>query len=335
MTRIKKRSNLRDVAKLAGVSVATVSRVLNGTASVNKETRARVDAAIDSLNFVPSAAARAMNSGRSRILGALIPTLDHTIYARFLNALEHGLAQHGLSLVVATTEADADVEYARARSLLDLGVEGLVVSGITHSPDFEALVARRNVPVVATSYYDPGYHLPTIGYDNHRAGQVAYQHLKACGYNTIALLHGPAAQTDRTRARLAGIGQAAGGALRALACDIRLDAAGAALRHLLAEGRPDALLCLSDVLAQGALFECQRLGLSVPEDLALMGIDDLPSSAHVTPALSTVHLPVARMGKMAAEALAEWVETGTRPQPRKLEAHIITRQTTRPPYPAK
>lgn len=325
----KKRANLRDVAKAAEVSVATVSRVINDASSVRPATRKRVEDAIDTLNFVPSAAARAINSGRTRIVGALVPTLDHAIYSRFLDALEQGLAVHGLSLVVATTDEESQRELDRAKGLLDLGVEGFIVSGVTHSAEFEALVAKRDLPVVVTSYYDPDYLLPTVGYDNWAVGKMALTHLAAQGYERVAVLHGPSDSNDRTRARLKGVRRAATGPLTVRACSLRMESAAAAVRDVFnTDPKIDAVLCLSDVLAQGALFECLRMGLRVPDDIAIMGVDDLPTSAHVAPGLTTVHLPVRQMGQHAAEALAQWVETGRRPGSSLLPVRIIERQTT-------
>ena len=328
MPRPKKRANLRDVAAAAGVSVATVSRVLNGAPSVHKNTRARVDAAIETLKFVPSAAARAINSGRTRIVGALVPTLDHAIFSRFLNALEHGLAAYDLSLIVATTNEDPDVEFARAQSLLNIGIEGLVISGISHAKDFEALVQKRDLPTIVTSYFDPAYHLPTIGYDNTEVGASAFRYLVDQGYSDILVLHGPQATNDRTRARLAGIRQSGRVSVRFAQTDLRFDAACKAFATALEENAPRAVLCLSDVIAQGVVFECQRRALAIPNDIAVMSIDDLPSSAHIVPALSTMHLPVRKMGTLAAKALAEWVEQGVRPEPQCLTSNLIVRQTT-------
>lgn len=328
LKRTKKRANLRDVAREAGVSVATVSRVLNDAPAVRVGTRSKVEAAIDALNFVPSAAARAINSGRTRIVGALIPTLDHAIYSRFLDALEQGLAAHDLSLVVATTNEDSELELARARGLLNLGVEGFIVSGVTHDPEFEALIKRRELPTVVTSFYAPDYHLPTVGYDNISVGQSALAHLLDRGHRNIVILHGPAATNDRTRARMRGVEAAAPAKLRFIEAELRHDAVEAAFTEAMSSHPPTAILCLSDVLAQGVLFACQNRGVNVPNDLAVMGVDDLPSSAHVSPALSTVHLPVRRMGRMAANALAMWVEHGKRPESVCVPIEPIVRAST-------
>lgn len=320
----KRRVTLRDVAQMADVSTATVSRVLNGNALVSEGTRARVQAAIDALHFVPSAAARAINSGRTHVVGALVPTLDHAIFSRFLDALEDELAGYGLSLVVATTKEDPDREAERARGLVDIGVEGLIVSGVTRSPVLDALIERRDLPVVATSYFDPSYHLPTVGYDNERAARSALRLLQDGGHQAIAVYHGPSAGNDRTRARLKAFRNDPQSEFRFRAMPLDVSAASDAARRDFAEPRrTTAVLALSDVLAQGALFGLQALGISVPGDVSVVGIDDLPSSAATTPALTTIHLPVREMGRKAATALAKWVEEGTRPSPERLDSKVM------------
>ena len=269
----KKRANLRDVAKASNVSVATVSRVLNKSPLVSDETRGKVLTAIESLKFVPSAAARAINSGRTRMVGALLATLDNAIYSLFIDALENELGKFGLSLVVAATRGDEDVEAFQAQRLLDLGVEGLVVSGITHGAAFYALIERSNLPVVATSYYDPDYRLPTIGYDNAGIAKLSLEHLIDLGHRRIAVLHGPIHNNDRTRARIRGLGKRADVTLSFHETENQIASAGeTAEAALKATVPPTALLCLTDVLAHGALFRCQNLGVSVPKDMSIIGL---------------------------------------------------------------
>ena len=329
----KKRANLRDVAKQAGVSVATVSRVLNSPEAVKPRTRAMVEQAIEELKFVPSAAARAINSGRTRFVGALVPTLDNAIFARFLAALEQTLAERQLSLIVATTNDDPEVEAEKARGLVDIGAEGLIISGVTHDPALSTLIERVGLPAIVTSYFDGKNRLPTIGYDNAAVAQTALRHLHDLGHHNIAVLHGPKASNDRTRARLSGLEQAGLTVeLDYFETVISLAGGGAAVEKVCDSGKPfSAILCLSDVIALGALFGLQRRGMHVPENISLMGIDDLPSSEHAVPALTTVHLPVSRMGEHAARALSDWVESGTAPDSLKLEATLIERASTLPP----
>lgn len=328
----RRHANLRDVARAAGVSVATVSRVVNGKGPVSAATRAGVERAIATLGYAPSAAARAVSTGRTRMVGALVPTLDHAIFARFLQALEARLGAHGLSLVVSCTGGDPAAEADRAAALMDIGVEGLVVSGLARDPGLAQRLARRGLPVIATSVHEAGAAVPTIGYDNAGLAQMALRHLLGLGHRRIAVLHGPARQNDRTRARLQGLRREPAARLALHESALEHGAAGAALEAALA-ARPDttAVLCLSDVLAQGALFAAQRAGLAVPGRLSILGFDDLPGSAETCPPLTTVALPVAAMGTAAADALAGWVERGERPAPRRLDAALVVRGSTGAP----
>jgi len=327
----KKRANLRDVAREARVSVATVSRVLNSPDKVRPDTRARVENKILELNFVPSAAARAVNSGRSKILGALIPTLDSDIFAQTIDAMERRLANFGLSLIVATTGDDRVIEERKAQELLNIGVEGLVLSGITHSEDLHDRIARTGVPAIAISFFDPGYHLPTIGYDNREAALSACAHLLELGHERIAFVHGPVDHNDRTRARLQGVLDLAHQfTLKCQIAELSIAGGSMATAEILAEEPlPDAILCASDVQAFGVLFELHRAGVEVPRDISVMGIHDLPGAETVAPRLSTVSLPTQEMGRKAAEALAAWVEDDRRPEPISLPTEIIVRESTR------
>ena len=326
----KTRSNMRDVADKAGVSVATVSRVLNGTDGVTEATRQRVEKAAEDLSFVPSPAARAINSGRTHMVGALVPTLDHAIFSRYIDALELELVNRGFSLVVATTGGDLSRETARAENLLDLGVEGLFVSGITHSPDFDALIKRRDVPVVATSYFQDDNSLPTVGYDNAKVARMALTHLRDLGHNNIAVVSGFSENNDRTAARLEGIRNHGQANLIFLQTDIAHEAAGDSAIALLNDHPAlTAFLCLSDILAQGVLFRLQSRGVQVPGDISIIGIDDLPGSASTAPPLTSVRLPVAQMGRHAAAALAGWIEDDVKPGHHELFGTISLRQSTR------
>lgn len=325
----KKRANLRDVAREAGVSVATVSRVLNTPDLVQEMTRLRVQKVIEDLGFVRSAAARAINSGRTQILGALVPTLENDIFAITLNAMENRLVELGFSLVVATTDEDPEKETRKAKELLDNGVEGLVLTGKTHSDELYEMLEKRGVPALVISCFDTEFRLPTIGYDNHKAAVLAAQHLLTTGHKQIAVVHGPTACNDRTQARLDAIA-----GLRSEFVSVTFEAplsvagGAGAVRELINQSTQyDALLCLSDVMAFGALNELHRLGLSVPEDISVMGIQDLPAASDTHPRLTTVHLPVKQMGRQAAEGIASWVVDQMRPDPIEVKSTLIQRES--------
>lgn len=327
------RGGVRGIARMTGLSVATVSRVINGAANVAPATRQSVQDAIARAGFEPHPAARALSTRRSRIVGALVPTLAHSIFSTFLNGIERELAHHGYALVVATTDHQPLQELARARDLLGMGAEALIVSGAVHDPAFEKLIAARDLPVVATSIYAPRSRLPTIGYDNRALGREALRHLHGLGHRRIAVLHGPTADNDRTRLRLAGVRAAASGA-KLHFIGTTLDASGgaeAARAALAAEPRCTALLCLSDVLALGALFEARRARIAVPAQVSIMGFDDLDWAAVCDPPLTTLRLPTAAMGELAARAVVERLELGIEITSHRLDADIVVRASTAAP----
>ncbi len=329
--RSSKRSNLRDVARAAGVSVATVSRVMNSPDIVSGETRKRVMESIEQLHFVPSAAARAINSGRTKMVGALVPTLDNAIFAKFLAALEERLGQSGLSLLVATTDGDPDIETRKARGLVDIGAEALIVSGVSHSHDFDDLIRQTRLPAIATSYYDEHYSLPTIGYDNAAAALTALRFLRSEGHRRIGVFHGPVLNNDRTRARLAGLERlAADVTMQSFETSLSIEGgSAAAIAFLNAKTGCTAILCLSDVLAMGAVLELQRKSVRLPDDMSLVGIDDLPSSSFSNPPLTTVHLPVSKMGVDTADAVIKWLEDKVIPKSTLIETKLMVRKSTK------
>ncbi|MEO1239509.1 MAG: LacI family DNA-binding transcriptional regulator [Pseudomonadota bacterium] len=327
---IKKRSNLRDVAALSGVSVATVSRVLNTPQKVAPTTRERVEAAIAELKFVPSAAARAMNRGNSGMVAALLPTLDNAIYARVVNGLEARLTSDGLSLMVAQTKDDPAVELQRAKQLIEIGAEALIVVGLSHDPGLFELIERAQRPIVAISYYDENSAIPTIGYDNWAAATIAAQHLCELGHKHIAVLHGATAHNDRMRQRKSALESQDLG-LHFTFIDVGLSVEGgqAGVNQILEHHRSvTAMLCFSDVIAQGALHRLNALGIAVPGDLSVMGIENLPSSQFTYPQLTSVRLSVERMGELSAEAIISSLKTQTPPSSINLPIELVQRAST-------
>ncbi len=325
-----KKPNLRDVAREAKVSVATVSRVLNGSSRVANKTADRVNLVIKALGFVPSPMARALNSGRTRTIGAVIPTLDHAIFAKFLESLEKRLAELNYALVVATAYDDAELEYAKTKSLLEMGVEGLVLSGISHHPDIDELAQRSGAPIVLTSYFDPRARHPTIGYDNHKLSVMGIEYLKRLGHRRIFIAHGPTKQNDRTRTRLAAI-QANAQDCELQFGEVEISTEGgvlAAAQAMAGSSRPTAIFCMSDVIALGVMFELSRQGVRVPQDVSLMGFDNLQWSSFANPALTSIDLPVREMGLEAAESLAAHLNHGDKIAPKLLEGSIVEREST-------
>lgn len=329
---------LADVALAAGVSTASVSRVLNEPDKVRPEMRQRVMAAVELLGYVPDGAARALASGRLRTIGAIVPTLDNAIFASGINALQRRLAQRGFTLLVASSEYDSDEEAREVHALVVRGVDGLVFVGEGHDPRLYKLLASKGLPYVNTWVHSPDQPHPTIGFDNRSAGHRLADYLMDLGHRRIAMVAGFTAHNDRARARAEGVRAAlakrgleiAPGQFLERAYDVR--EGREALRTLLRLPEPPtAVICGNDVQAMGTLFETQAQGIAVPARLSIVGFDDLPISANLVPALTTIRVPAADIGRRAADYLLDRLAGQDPPAHTELDAELVVRGTTAPP----
>lgn len=324
--------SIRDVAKDTGLSTATVSRVMNGSTNVNPKTRKQVLDACERLDYLPNSAARALSTARSKTVAAIIPYIENSIFAKFIAGIEQSLGEHGYSLVMAISNADPDEELKAARKLLGMGAEAFILSGADHSPALLESLARRDVPHVFTSIWDPDSAVATIGYDNAKLAEDAVRFLTSKGHQTICIVHGPLAESDRTIARRQGAERAAGAGadLRFLETDLNVSGGKAAVQRLLSD-HPDctAVLCFSDVLAMGVYFGLAEAGKSIPNDVSVMGFDNLDWAEETVPALTTINLPASGMGRIVASELVNCLETGTPVRKQNLNAQIVERASVR------
>jgi LacI family transcriptional regulator len=332
------RITIREVAEAAGVSIATVSRVLNAPARVNPDLRRRVTEAVDRLGYVAVGAARALASRRTGAIGALVPTLDNAIFAECINALQLRLDDHGYVLLVASADYDARRESRELKALVERGIDGVVLVGTEHDPEVYRLVQATGVPAAITWSCDPAARVPCIGFDNRAAARRLCQHLLELGHRDIAMLAGLRKGNDRAASRVDGVRDA----LQARGLDLppeRLcerpytvaDGRNALRQLLSAATRPTAVICGNDVLAFGALFEAAALGLRVPDDLSITGFDDLDLAAQMVPPLTTVRVPAAEMGRRAADQLVGVARGEPAPRVTELEAAIVLRGSTGAP----
>ncbi len=322
-------SSIREIANQTGYSVATVSRVFNRPESVSARARRIIEEASVRFGYHPNPAARALATRRTRIIGAVIPGIDSSIFSRFIAALERGLKEADYALVLATTGNDQQVEMERCRDLIRMGAEGIVVSGLDHQSELLAMCTQRDVPLLATSIFDANAtHLPTIGYDNFALAATAARFLKGLEHECIGVVHGPLHNNDRTRLRVQGIRSVMPNALL-IETSMSVQGGCAALRILESQDNSySAVLCLSDVLAQGVCYEAQRRNLPIPNTVSVMGFDDLDWARWMSPPLTTIHLPVDAMGRESAATLVRCLDKGEPLVSRRLEGHIITRMST-------
>ena len=328
---------LSDVAEQAGCSTATVSRVLNRPEGVNRELRLRVDAAVRDLGYLRNSAARALRSRRTRTIGAVVPTLDHAIYARLLAALQGFTSEHGYSLLVTASGFQVDQELRQARLLVERGAEGLVLVGHSHSPELYAALERHGIPSVNTYSYLPNSRHASIGFDNRAASRQMTEYLLDLGHRDFALIVGYRKDNDRVKDRVDGSLEAIAGRGISSAHTLiveepySIEGGREGLRRVMASRRPTALICGSDVLAFGAIIECDSNGIAVPRELSVAGFDDLEFAAHLRPPLTTIRVPAAEMGRRAGEFLLAKIAGLPHAPHFPLETSLILRQSTAPP----
>ena len=301
---------VEDVARAAGVSTATVSRALNKPASVRPALRTQVLAAVERLGYVAHAGARAMTLRRSGTVGVIVPTVDNAIFARGLQAFQQRMAQAGQVVLLAFSDYDPAQEEAQVLALLARGVDALALTGLSQRPALMARIAQRGLPWVHTGSFPAPAGAACVGFRNRAAIVRAARYLLDLGHRQIAMLAGIGAGNDRAAERIAGVREVlARAGLRLLPRSLveapyTLQAARDGMRLLLAQRpTPSAVLCGNDVLAWGALLECQAQGIDVPGKLSIIGFDDLELSRQWRPALTTVHVPTERMWTLAAEYL--------------------------------
>lgn len=324
-----------DVARRAGVSTATVSRVLNGSPLVSAASRERVEAAIRELAYLPHEAARSLAMRRSRTLGAIIPTLTNAIFAAGVNAFEDEARARGHALFIAVSNYDPVQEGFLIRQMVERGVDGLLLVGNDRGQESRAMLASSGLRCACTWTYDESAALANIGFDNAAAMAPVVDHLVASGRRRVAVLAGVLAGNDRARARLDGaVRRLEEHGLAPIAVEetrYSIRRAKEAARALLALG-PDAIVCGNDVIAFGALSACRAVGRRVPDDVAITGVDDLPISAEVDPPLTTVRIPAEEMGRRAAAELIGAIREDRPVAPIRLETRLVVRRSSwRPP----
>ena len=333
---------IEDVARRAGVSTATVSRVLNQTDAVRAAPRAKVEAAVAALGYVPHAGARTMKLRRSGTIGAVFPTVDNAIFARAIDALQRRLADAGHQLLIATSDYDPRTEERQALTLLARGVDGLLLCGCSQRPELVERLRQRAVPVVHVMSWPAPPDRICVGFDNARAMKQAVKYLIDMGHRRIAMLAGVTQDNDRAAARVRGLREAMAAARIALPATrlverrYGLEPAREGLRQLMAtDPPPTAIVCGNDVLAFGALLEAQRLGVPVPQQLSIIGFDDLELAAHLRPALTTVHVPADEMWRCAADRVLAALAGKELPQATQIQVSLVVRESSGPPPKAR
>ncbi len=328
----RKRSTLVDVAREAGVGTTTVSRIINGGHYVEAGTMARVQAVMKRLDYQPSHAARAMKSERTRTLGLIVPSLRDEFFANLADTVQTLARQKDHVLIVLASADDAVQEIREIAVFERHRVDGIiVVPPRKQTRNFIAAVESLRVPVVAIDR-PLLCRNSSVTCDNYQAALAATQHLIDHGRRHILCLAGNQ-ELYTIQQRQRGYYDAirkAGLQPDLLALDTT-ESLGSMLKERLstsAQPRPDAVFALLNVAAIAAYEEILGSGLSIPQDIALVGFDDFPLSSILCPAISVVRQPTADIGRAATRLIFEQIETGvTTPHHMTLEARFIPRQS--------
>ncbi|HEX8012362.1 MAG TPA: LacI family DNA-binding transcriptional regulator [Casimicrobiaceae bacterium] len=334
----RRRASAKDVARLAGVSTATVSRAINSPEEVDADTRRRVATAIRQLGYVPDGAARALRSRRSKMIGAVVPSFDYALYARTTSALQAVLDERGYALVLATHYYDLGTEVRVTEQLITHGVDAFAFVGLDHDSRLYTLLDNYGRPYVLTWGVDASRMHPSIGFDNRAATYEMTRYLIELGHRRFGLISAPTAGNDRARERGAGVRAAL--AAHGLHLpdtnvhygSISLASAAQCMERMLAlRQRPTAVIATNDVFAVGAMMKCRELGVSIPEDVSVTGVDNTDLGATQTPPLTSISTPIVEIGRRAALQLIAQLEGQAVELQQELAFELVRRGSTAPP----
>ena len=328
---------IRDVAKRAGVSISTVSRVLNKTVPVAEDKRQRVEEAAEALGYTPNQVARSLLKKKTGGLGVLLPYVSGEFFAEFLNGIDQATQQNGLFLMISASHRNAD-ELRVALHGMHQRVDGLIVMAPTVKAAMLETLFPNSTPFLLINTDAARLPCDVLNFDNHRGGYLATEHLLEQGHRRIAMLKGPEGAFD-ARERLRGYRDA----LRAygvepapaleIAGNFSPEAGFQAAEVLLSmDPRPTAVFCANDQSALTLISALQNRVLDVPEALSVVGFDDIPSARYASPPLTSVHVPIRELGEQTIERLLELVrgDDGTAPQQRVLPVELVVRHSTAP-----
>lgn len=332
-------ATIKDVARAAEVSVTTVSHVMNGTRHVAPDTAERVREAVRQLGYAPSGVARALKANRTQSIGMMVTNSTNPFFAEVIRGVESACFARGYSLILCNSEDDEDKQVGYLATLRMKRIDALVIMTGNLDPRLPArLAAAADVPTLALDAEEtPG--VTAIADDSYAGGVLAGKHLTRLGFRRIGAITGPAGH-PRSAERLAGFLaalEAAGVDLDPawqVEADLTVAGGSRALRDLLARaeespaGRPEALFCFNDMLAMGALCAAHEAGLVVPDDLSVMGYDDIELAGYMAPPLTTIAQGTHALGTRAAEVLIDHLEgAADLPRALKLMPRLVERRS--------
>jgi LacI family transcriptional regulator len=310
-------STLIDVARRAGVSKSTVSNVIRGASLVAEPTRLRVERAIADIGYHPNAIARALKARTSSAIGMVVPDLANPFYAELAVSVERAASAVGFAVLTAHTECAPSTEEEAGRALIERRVDAVIIAGISLGSSLPAVLLDREIPVVLASFGEPeDRRLGVIDHDDAAAMEVIVEHLYGLGHRRVAF----ASQHLREY----------GGERRQLGFMSALARRGLALVEL--DDGATAVAAHNDMLAIATIDRLERRGLRVPQDVSVVGYDDVPLAAHSRIRLTTVRSDAVEMGRRAVELAVTAARDGRHVAHREMQSNpLVVRSTTQRP----
>ena len=333
-------TRMKDIARDLGVSVVTISKVLRNHPDVGDETRERVLARVKELDYRPNLAARSLVTGRTYLVGLVVPDLLHPFFAEIAKSISEVLRARGYYLIVSSSEEDPDLEEQEIDQLLARGLDTLIIATCRPTVDLFFRVERQRTPYVLIDRTLPGLSANFVGVDDEAVGMLATKHLIDVGCKRIAHIRGP--ETSPAIRRLEGYKRALAQAglrikddwvISEHKGDVETKQRGAeAMRRLLhLEERPDGVFCFNDPLAMGAMNHALDHGFRIPEDIAVIGCGNLHYDDSLRVPLSSIDQHSRRIGTEAARIALRILDTKVPPPPESvvLQPELIIRGSTR------
>lgn len=326
-----------EVARKAGVSVATVSRVLNGKGRVGEELRRRVMSAVEELHYVPNPTARNLRLNESRTILILAPNVTNPYYTHIIAGIGEAAHEHGYSSFLCNTEGDRSREARLLDRLSANQADGAILLATELNAQWLVPYAQKH-PIVQSSEFDPDVDITHVCIDNYHAALDVMAHLLSLGHKRIGLI----SSTNRyysTQQRTRGYRDALSQAglpspqeyIRKANVDYTFKSGFDAARSLLSqEQRPTALFCISDMLALGAIASAREMGFRVPEDVTVIGFDDVEHTTMFHPYVTTVVQPCAQIGRRAMELLIELMNAQPAPREVLMPHSLVVRESSAP-----
>lgn len=326
---------MRDVAIRAGVSAATVSRVLNNTHYISAETRERVLKVVRELNYFKNVHARRLATGQSDLFGLVISEIANPYFPEIIRGFQAMAWEQGMDVLLLNTEYSAERTQSVIRKLVESDVRGVAI--MTSSIDDAATPAltEAGIGVVFCNLCPAGKLVSNITIDYHRGVLQAVEHVTALGHRRAAIISGPETSRPATnirRALIAGLKQRGMSPFPIISCDYHIDAGSSAVRDILSvPDIPTVIFCGSDLIAMGAMSALEEAGVRVPEDVSVVGIDDIPFAFLTRPSLTTIAVPREQLGIAAFHALDKMLKLKRKKGAEYiLETNLVIRSSTAP-----